>query len=131
MSDIGLTRKEMYGDTFLESSSDEDKILYPSFDLKDKQIKEAGLGDCEIGEFYTAEIKFRVTSKSINEGQDGEKKRITLEIQDIDGADEAKSKSDEKTKEDDEESTGSDYLDSIGIKQNKNRRPKSPKEVGI
>lgn len=94
MSNLGITSDEMYGPPLSTGAKPDKEIRFPNFDLKAKQIKAAGLGDCQVGDKYTAQVEFTITSMRDSGKND---KTLGLDFTNISDVEEAgESKQDKK-----------------------------------
>lgn len=68
MKDLGITRKELWGDCMPYSDGDGDNtIVYPSIELRPAQAKAAGLDGVAFGATMEITVKVRVSSVSQND----------------------------------------------------------------
>lgn len=62
---------------------DKNRIIYPSTELRGKQVDSAGLEDVEHGSIIEATVKFRVKGVSDDQSDKGRNTRVDLELRSI------------------------------------------------
>lgn len=82
MKDLGITRKELWGEPCSPCSDGDDTIVYPSIELRPAQAKAAGLEGVSFGATMEVTVKVRVSSVSQNDEGGA---NIRLDVLAIDG----------------------------------------------
>ena len=111
--DMGMKYKDMYGSP-AEPASEKDmenKMCYPSLDLRDKQAEMMGAADLKVGEYLQQTVVWKV--KRREETDVNGKKSYRLELELVKGSD--MEATDEEGDETAGESDGDDEAPSPGL----------------
>lgn len=79
MGDLGIKSSELYPSP-TGPVVDEDKVNYPTLNLRQGQVDAAGLGECQVGDEYTATIRFRIGSKRSSASETNSDNEVGLDV---------------------------------------------------